>query len=155
MPPTDERAELAAGINEALRSLWMALRRGHRNAPADLDLTLGQLNCLRTVGDLGEPSMSELSSALGLSPSTATGLVDALIQRGQMERRDDPADRRVVRVCLSAEGVRRQRHHEARIQQRLAELLCDMDTAHLRQVSEALGLLAAAVQHPSGEEADL
>jgi DNA-binding MarR family transcriptional regulator len=154
MPHTDERQALTATIDRALRVVMVALKRGHRHRPADLDLTLGQVNCLRTVGALGEPTMSELSAALGLSPSTVTGLVDTLIQRGQLQRRDDAADRRVVRVRLSAEGVGRQRRHEAYAQKRVADLLHGIDTAGLRQVADALALLVEAVQRPSGEEAN-
>jgi DNA-binding MarR family transcriptional regulator len=154
MPHTDERQALTATIDRALRAVMVALKRGHRHRPTDLDLTLGQVNCLRTVAILGEPTMSELSAALGLSPSTTTGLVDTLIQRGQLQRHDDLADRRLVRVGLSAEGARRQRRHEAVAHKRLAELLQGMDTARLRQAAEALALLADAVQRPSGEEAN-
>ena len=148
-----EWGELAVAIDDALRTVGMALRRGHRHSPAELDLTLGQLHCLGAVGCLGEPSMSDLSSALGLRPSTVTGLVDALIERGQVERRDDAEDRRLVRVRLTAEGVQRHEHHGAQVQQRLTELLGAMPTPDLRQVRDALDLLVAAVRR-SSEGAD-
>jgi DNA-binding MarR family transcriptional regulator len=77
-----EWGELAVAIDGALRRVGMALRRGHRHSPVELDLTLGQLHCLGAISCLGKPSMSDLSSALDLRPSTVTGLVDALIERG-------------------------------------------------------------------------
>ena len=153
MPGDDERTALTTAIDDSLRTVARALKGGLRHSPADLGLTLGQLNCLRTIAALGEPSMSELSASTGLRPSTVTGLVDALIERGQVERRDDATDRRVVRVRLSPEGTRQQRRHMTRMQARLAELLSDLDTADLRQVSGALSLLQGAVQRRAGEEA--
>ena len=45
-------------------------------------------------------SQQELSARLGLDPTIVVGLVDALEERGLMQRRRDPADRR--RNVLSA-----------------------------------------------------
>jgi DNA-binding MarR family transcriptional regulator len=50
-------------------------------------------------------SMRELSARLGGHASTATGLADRLVARGLLERHDDPADRRVKLVALTAAGL--------------------------------------------------
>ncbi|HMD87796.1 MAG TPA: MarR family transcriptional regulator [Anaerolineaceae bacterium] len=50
------------------------------------------------------PTMGELSAELAVPYSTATRIVDWLVQGGVVERIDDPADRRVVRVQLSESG---------------------------------------------------
>jgi DNA-binding MarR family transcriptional regulator len=49
-------------------------------------------------------TMGEISEALNVPLSTATRMVDALVEQGYAERLPDPHDRRVVRVTLSAEG---------------------------------------------------
>lgn len=49
-------------------------------------------------------TMSELGKALAVPLSTATRLVDWLVESGYIERRPDPEDRRVVRVGLTATG---------------------------------------------------
>ena len=153
MAEPTERGDLTVAIDDALRGVVMALKRGHPHGPADLDLTLAHLHCLRTVNELGEPSMSELSAALGLSPSTVTGLVDTLTDGGQLVRRHDPLDRRVVRVRLSAAGRRRRERHTKLIQQRLSDLLSDLSVDELQRVAAALDLLLAAVQRRAGEAA--
>ncbi|MEP7284984.1 MAG: MarR family transcriptional regulator [Chloroflexota bacterium] len=48
--------------------------------------------------------MGELSKALDVPLSTATRIVDGLVQSGVAERLADPQDRRVVRVTLTEEG---------------------------------------------------
>jgi len=53
----------------------------------------------------GSISMRELSARLGGHASTATGMADRLVARGLVERHDDPGDRRVKRVGLTAEGA--------------------------------------------------
>ena len=53
----------------------------------------------------GKPMpMGELSKELDVPLSTATRIVDTLVDYGYAERVDDPEDRRVVLVTLSAEG---------------------------------------------------
>jgi len=48
--------------------------------------------------------MSELSEGLAVPLSTATRLVDWLVESGYAERLPDPDDRRVVRVALTETG---------------------------------------------------
>ncbi len=49
-------------------------------------------------------TMGELSQALDTPVSTATRVVDTLVEQGVVERRPDPGDRRVVRVALTPAG---------------------------------------------------
>ena len=54
---------------------------------------------------LQEPSTpAELADAAGVTRATMTGLVDTLERDGWVPREDDPADRRTVRVRMTAEG---------------------------------------------------
>jgi len=49
-------------------------------------------------------TMGELSNALLIPISTATGMVDLLVNSGYAQRVSDPEDRRVVRVALTDSG---------------------------------------------------
>jgi len=49
-------------------------------------------------------TMGELSSALSVPLSTATRMVDWLVDNGYVQRLPDPDDRRVVRVALTEAG---------------------------------------------------
>ncbi len=140
------REQLMMAIDDLVREVFGEYLR-RRQKPPDLDLTLGQLHCLRTIGRMGSPSMSELSSGLQLQPSTVTGLVDALVQQGLVDRRSDPEDRRVVRVRLSAKGQRGRERHRRAMRQRLMELLGDLEDDDLRRIHEALSLLHTAARH--------
>ncbi len=129
------------GIDELLRGMLHGyLKRGHP-APAHPHLTIGQIHCLRLIARLGMPTMSELSEALQLQPSTVTGLVDALIEHGLAERRDDPEDRRIVRVALTAEGKRGREQHRRMMRRRLMKVLGDIDDQGLHKIHDALTIL--------------
>ncbi|MBM3130977.1 MAG: winged helix DNA-binding protein [Chloroflexi bacterium] len=60
--------------------------------------------CVIIARQNGSATMGELSSALGVPLSTATRLVNQLAAGGYVKRATDPADRRIVRVALTAEG---------------------------------------------------
>ncbi|MBI4674722.1 MAG: MarR family transcriptional regulator [Chloroflexi bacterium] len=49
-------------------------------------------------------TMGEISEALHVPLSTATRMVDSLVEHGYAERLPDPQDRRIVRVTLSPSG---------------------------------------------------
>ncbi|MDH7569698.1 MAG: MarR family transcriptional regulator [Armatimonadota bacterium] len=146
------REERMAAIDDFVREIFGPHLRRRRKL-VDLDLTLGQLECLRLIGDLGAPSMSELSAELSLRPSSMTGLIDGLVQRGKVERLEDPADRRVVRVRLTEAGRSEREAHRQHLRQHLMELLADLSDEELRRLYEALGALhAVAVRRASQRE---
>jgi DNA-binding MarR family transcriptional regulator len=61
--------------------------------------------------ELNEPmSQREVASRLGHDPSNITALADALEARGLIERRLDPADRRIRTLARTAEGEELTRH---------------------------------------------
>ena len=51
-----------------------------------------------------EVSVKEVSDRLALSLPGASRTVDALLRRGWVERREDPADRRMKRVGITPDG---------------------------------------------------
>jgi DNA-binding MarR family transcriptional regulator len=84
------------GVRELLPFLpkeWLAM-----------DLTAGQLRALLLLYTNGPLRMSDLSSALGVSMATATGVINRMVERGIVVRESDPNDRRIVRCRVSPEG---------------------------------------------------
>lgn len=55
----------------------------------------------------GGTSHRELAARLGVTPATLTPVVDALAGSGDLTRERDPADRRVVRLAVTARGRER------------------------------------------------
>lgn len=141
MGDTDER--LTAEVEEFLRRIFQPHLRP-RHKPAELELTLGQLECLHAISRLETPSMSDLSRELGLPPSSVTGLVDRLVATGKVRRQSDPGDRRVVRVALTEKGRRDRDRHRRLRRKRLGRLLAALDDEELRSLHAALELLAEA-----------
>lgn len=140
---SDTRERQVEQIEESLhRILRPHLRPGQK--PADLELTLGQLDCLRAISRLETPSMSDLSRELQLPPSSVTGIVDRLVTLGKVQRESDPEDRRVVRVALTAKGRHDRDRYRRHRRERLGRALAALGDEELRALHSALELAAEA-----------
>lgn len=83
----------------ALRHTWTVL-------PDDLDLAPHQGRALRIIDTTGPLRLSALAERLRIAPRSATEVADALQDRGLIERRPDPADRRAVLLSVTSAGAR-------------------------------------------------
>ncbi|RKE20894.1 MarR family winged helix-turn-helix transcriptional regulator [Streptomyces sp. TLI_171] len=72
---------------------------------AALDLTPAQAGLLRLLVQTPGRSQRELSDALGMPPSRFVPFADGLEQRGLIERRRNPEDRRLYALHLTEDGL--------------------------------------------------
>jgi DNA-binding MarR family transcriptional regulator len=83
---------------------------GHRSASvfadliASVDLTPPHTGILRAIASEPGRSQQALSGQLGLLPSRVVAYVDELEDRGYVERRRNPDDRRLHALYLTASG---------------------------------------------------
>lgn len=76
------------------------------------DLTATQINYLETIGELGNPSITELSLALKLKKPSVTVVVDRLIQKGCVYKIHSDDDRRSLHLHLTDVGKQINKRHE-------------------------------------------
>jgi DNA-binding MarR family transcriptional regulator len=93
--------ELASRLRVAVTRLNRKLRQ-----QALAGLSPAQASALGTVNRLANPTLGELAEAEQVQPPTVTRLVSCLENAGLVARETDAADRRVVRVKITAEGRR-------------------------------------------------
>jgi DNA-binding MarR family transcriptional regulator len=68
------------------------------------NVTQHQLACLLALSDSGPLPQSKLANAILVKPSTITGVIDRLEQKGLVVRERDVKDRRVVSIRLTDAG---------------------------------------------------
>jgi DNA-binding MarR family transcriptional regulator len=68
------------------------------------DLSIPQFRTLAFVDRNKGSSLYEVADHIGLTPSSASTLVDGLIKRGMMAREEHPDDRRRVRLTVTRRG---------------------------------------------------
>lgn len=139
----DERERLIATVQGLSDELHRALTQADLRPLLDSSLTLPQLRLLAVLGFDGVLGGQELARRLGVSTPTVTGMVDRLVARGLVERREAVGDRRVRPVALTEEGELLLERIRRRGRLAGEDLLGRLETADLRALGQGLGALAA------------
>ena len=68
-------------------------------------LTLSQIAILDVLSRDKESTMSDMARAMNVTTAAMTGIVDRLVRDGYVARINDPDDRRVIKIKLTAKGA--------------------------------------------------
>jgi DNA-binding MarR family transcriptional regulator len=136
MPTSDENAELAGRLRLSVTRLARQLRQ-----TADSDLSPTQASVLATVSASGPLALGELAELERVASPTITKVVSLLHEKGLIEKVTDPADRRFVRVSLTAEGEALLERTRARKTAWLARQLHDLSPEELARLAAATDVL--------------
>lgn len=109
-------------------------------------LTMQQLKLVALLATHGPLGGHDLARHLGVSMPTVSGIVDRLVERGMVERREDPGDRRVRLTALSPAGEAFIAEHDAAGWRAGTEILRTMDAEDLRALARGLAAMWAAVE---------
>jgi DNA-binding MarR family transcriptional regulator len=111
-----------------------------------VDVTMSQAKLLYLVSLHPGTSMGAIANELGVGPSAVSGLVDRLVSMGQLDRREDPDDRRQQLVTITTDGsasLERMRELRSEVMRRL---LTGLDPAELEALRTSLIALDREVQ---------
>ena len=86
------------------KALWRELVIGFAAQLGELRLGFTQLAALYALADGGTTTIVDLADTLNRSPSATSRLVDGLVRRRLLERREEPDDRRMQSVWLTERG---------------------------------------------------
>lgn len=136
MPTSDENAELAGRLRLSVTRLARQLRQ-----TADSDLSPTQASVLATVSAAGPLALGELAELERVASPTITKVVALLHEKGLIKKVTDPADRRFVRVSLTAEGEALLERTRARKTAWLARQLHDLSPDELARLAAATDVL--------------
>ncbi|MER8185011.1 MarR family transcriptional regulator [Kitasatospora sp. NPDC094015] len=139
MQPTTAAPPSLLGLTTYLLSRTGKSARGRlADRLAGHGLRLWHLAALAALADFGPHVQRELSVRLSVDPSDIAKVVDELATRGWVDRSRDPADRRRVRISLTAAGRGALRDLHAEAQEVQGELLAPLSTAEQAQLTALL-----------------
>jgi DNA-binding MarR family transcriptional regulator len=116
-------------------------------------LSMGQMGALMRLGKEGMCGVSDIGAQMGVTSAAASQMIDRLVQMGLIERTEDPNDRRVKLITLTAKGrALLHRSLEAR-RQWIESLGSHLDPERQAAVIAALGYLIEAA-HKAETEAE-
>lgn len=91
--------EVLVGVPAVMRFIRCQMRRNRQ-----ADLTVPQFRALVFLSHSEDASLSAMAEHLGLSLPAASRMMDVLVRRGLVRRRDQPRDRRRVSLSLTPRG---------------------------------------------------
>jgi DNA-binding MarR family transcriptional regulator len=118
----------------------------------DVDLTMSQFKTLLAIGPVADVRsaagirISDLAHQLGVTPGTVSALVDRLVERGLVERRENPQDRRQHHCQLSDGGRQLLAGLAESSRTRTRALLSLLDEHELEDVRRSVALLVGAAE---------
>ena len=147
----DRQRELADRLAALMERMALEMGGRQREVWTETELTMPQFRTLNYLRS-GPLRMNEIAANVGSSLSSASSMIDRLVDKGLVERGADDSDRRVVTCELTPTGTEevermwrfgRSQMHE------IADLLSE---AELAGVVSAMETLMAAVKRRSGAE---
>jgi DNA-binding MarR family transcriptional regulator len=133
----------AAAILDVVPGLMQLIRAEMRARRSD-GLSLAQFRALALLSRSPGASLSTLTDHLALSPAGAFAVVDSLVERGLVSRREDRGDRRRIALAATAAGRRILDQARQAARQSLAAKLAGLDVEGRRRIAEAMSDLRQA-----------
>jgi DNA-binding MarR family transcriptional regulator len=146
------RAASRAALVDALlfTSRAMVALAARSLAGLDAEVTLPQYRALVVLASRGPQRVVDIAAELGVNPSTGTRMCDRLVAKKLIRRQRSSADRREVRVTLTAPGRQLVDEVTRRRRAELERIVDALPAASHGAVAEALRSLAST----TGEIAD-
>ena len=143
--PTDDRCQLT----ERLIELFEEINQAMHCAPSDgwdgLDLTFQQVRVLAYLFE-GQRRMGNIASHMGCIMSSATSIIDRLVDKGMVLRAVDPEDRRAVICGLTDSGRQTMERFWSIGRERIVRMSDQLETNELREVVRAAVLMNRAAR---------
>jgi DNA-binding MarR family transcriptional regulator len=96
--------QLADRVGELMPAISREFLRSQTMDFYKVKITLPQCVILGTLDKNEESNMSELAKGMNVTTAAMTGVIDRLVRDGYVTRENDPDDRRVIKVRLTAKG---------------------------------------------------
>jgi DNA-binding MarR family transcriptional regulator len=134
---------------EFLRALWAldhALQKASKRVESALGVTGPQRMVIRIVGRFPGISAGQLARVLHLHPSTLTGILRRLKQRGLLARWPDPRDERRALLGLTARGRGLDTESPGTVEHIVGRLHAEMPPQRVAAALSVLRRLAALLE---------
>lgn len=134
----DRREELAERLIESLGVIMRIRGNAFRKAVGRHGVTMPQFFLLKMVNAHGEMTVTQASQVMMVAAPTASRMIDNLCEKGWLERRKYPDNRRQTRIRLTRKG-REILREMGELQKK--ELLKLIDGEDMREIESFVGWL--------------
>jgi MarR family transcriptional regulator, organic hydroperoxide resistance regulator len=145
-----DRAEAPAlgDVLEFMRLIWgisHGLQSASKRMDAEFGVTGPQRLVIRILGRRPGAIARQLAETLHLDPSTLTGVLRRLEDRGLVERSPGDPDRRQAHFCLTPVGRAIDRRHAGTVEAAIRRVLATLDPRTIAAAAEVMRALEQAL----------
>jgi MarR family transcriptional regulator for hemolysin len=142
-------------VESTLMSLARGIRRAYDLRLDELELNLSEASVLAFTEESGPIMQAELAKKLGVGRAAMGSVIDGLEERGLVERRSKPGDRRVWMVATTSEGAS-MAERISKIDERLRiELRFGVSRKERRELTQLLNRLRENVESVVANESSV
>jgi len=132
---------LTVQLIELMEQLHSRMAGDAMQLMAELNITMPQIVCLHILRHGGPRSVGAISTALSLSASATSHLVDRLFERGMVSRVEDPADRRQKLISLTPSGHETVERLAAARTEQIGAAVADIDPELRARLTDLVDLI--------------
>jgi MarR family transcriptional regulator, organic hydroperoxide resistance regulator len=140
-----EKSDLIKEIIYHHRLVDRFLRQNESDVWMDISLTINQVKALFFIANEGSVNFRKLAQAMKVTPSNVTGIIDRLVDQGLVTRTENPDDRRMLMLELTAKGDALIAKLRERRMSQMSLILDRMSTAELVNIAQTFVLLNKAI----------
>ncbi len=139
---TDQKLELIMLFKEITRNI----KHSFRKVFGDTGITMPQGMVIGILYKNGEMMISDLSSRIGLSNSTASGIIDRLEKQEMVQRTRSQEDKRAVYVKLTPQYEKTYKDTHCNAEEHFSRLLENATEVELEKIVEGLTALRKVLE---------
>lgn len=112
----------------------------------DIEMPKQELFTIMIIDRFGETTMSQLSDYMSFPMSTATGIIDRLVNKGYLQRSRSESDRRIVVITLSDKGKTFAQNIKSSLLKYIKEVYDSLDEEERHYLFRIINKISAAFQ---------
>ena len=147
------RGKLINKLAKHLERVQSHLRSGQTSAWFGLNLTMPQAKTLFLLAD-GPRRMTGIAKRLNVEMPSATTMIDRLVKKGLVERKQDPKDRRAVVCSITTAGMDAVEGFWSLRAAKIESLAANLSDEELETVVPAMKILSDATRRPNHRHAN-
>lgn len=141
---SSDRQRLVQDVMESMASVREAFAHAHGPMFRKHGYGLPHLKVMMKMADSNEGvSVSELSEKMSVTPGAITQFIDRLVDKGMVERFEDPKDRRIVRIRLTTKAKAKFQKIRGFYMEKTSEMFNNLSDDELKQLASILKKIEA------------
>lgn len=133
--------QCAMKLMETIHPVMQFIRTEMRSQ-REPSLSVPQFRMLAFLNRYPGSSLSEVAEHLGVTRATASTMADRLVQRGLVDRAEDPQERRHIMLRLTPMGTDSLGHMQSLTQCKIADLMTELTSEELESIATGLAILS-------------